>query len=154
MQWSHCSLLAMLHHPPPRKSCVLLQESHLKAVFHSMDICMQTKIFLLWSLLNPYEIYIFFVNSLKLHYCFLQQYRGPPNVSKDALCHNHFFAILCIFSGIYLVNYVLMNSAANVFYSTGLVLLTFQDAMSLMEQVSSFSISVHIEFYPQQYFDI
>lgn len=36
------------------------------------------------------------------------------------------------------MNYVLMNSAANLFYSTGFVLLTFQDAMSLMEQVSSF----------------
>ncbi|KAB5519858.1 hypothetical protein DKX38_024177 [Salix brachista] len=38
-------------------------------------------------------------------------------------------------SGIYLVNYVLMISAANVLYSTGLVILTFSDAMSLMEQV-------------------
>lgn len=59
------------------------------------------------------------------------------NISKGALCHDHFFAILCIFSAIYMANYVLMNSAANLFYSTGLVLLTFQDAMSLMEQVFS-----------------
>lgn len=62
------------------------------------------------------------------------------NISKGALCHDHFFAIICIFSGIYMVNYVLMNSAANLFYSTGLVLLTFQDAMSLMEQVLSFAL--------------
>ncbi|KAG2685591.1 hypothetical protein I3760_10G132000 [Carya illinoinensis] len=61
------------------------------------------------------------------------QSQGSPNISKDAMCHNHFVAILCVFSGIYLVNYVLMISAANVF--SGLVLLTFQDSMSLMEQV-------------------
>ncbi|XP_011010448.1 PREDICTED: ethylene-insensitive protein 2-like [Populus euphratica] len=70
-----------------------------------------------------------------LHSSIVLQHQGPPNISRDALCLNHFFAILCIFSGIYLVNYVLMNSAANVFYSSGLVLLTFPDAMSLMEQV-------------------
>nr|A0A2K2A1B1.1 RecName: Full=Ethylene-insensitive protein 2.2; Short=PotriEIN2.2; Contains: RecName: Full=EIN2.2-CEND [Populus trichocarpa] len=70
-----------------------------------------------------------------LHSSMVLQHQGPPNISKGALCLNHFFAILCIFSGIYLVNYVLMNSAANVFYSTGLVLLTFPDAMSLMEPV-------------------
>ncbi|KAF9680269.1 hypothetical protein SADUNF_Sadunf06G0103700 [Salix dunnii] len=70
-----------------------------------------------------------------LHSSIVLEHQGPPNNSKGALCQNHFFAILCIFSGIYMVNYVLMNSAANVFYSTGLVLLTFPDAMSLMEPV-------------------
>ncbi|PON69315.1 Ethylene-insensitive protein [Parasponia andersonii] len=74
-------------------------------------------------------------HNFYLHSCFVQRHHGPSNISKDALCHNHFFAILCVFSGICVVNYVLMNSAANVFYSTGLVLLTFQDAMSLVEQV-------------------
>ena len=69
----------------------------------------------------------------------LQQHQGPQNISRDALCLDHFFAIICIFSGIYLVNYVLMISAANVFYSTGLVILTFPDALSLMEQVQFFS---------------
>ncbi|KAF5471817.1 hypothetical protein F2P56_008584 [Juglans regia] len=68
-----------------------------------------------------------------LHSSIVQQSQGSPNISKDAMCHNHFVAILCVFSGIYLVNYVLMISAANVF--PGLVLLTFQDSMSLMEQV-------------------
>ncbi|XP_031265491.1 ethylene-insensitive protein 2 isoform X2 [Pistacia vera] len=55
--------------------------------------------------------------------------QGWLKISKGTLCHYHFFAISCIFCGIYLVNFVLMNSAANVFHSTGLVLLTFQDAM-------------------------
>lgn len=87
--------------------------------------------FVLMSLLGasimPHNFY--------LHSSIVQQHHGPENISKDALCHKHFFAILCIFSGIYVVNYVLMTSAANAFYSTGLVLLTFQDAMSLVEQV-------------------
>ncbi|KAJ6407444.1 hypothetical protein OIU84_010859 [Salix udensis] len=51
------------------------------------------------------------------------------------ISHDNFCWITFEICGIYLVNYVLMNSAANVFYSTGLVLLTFPDAMSLMEPV-------------------
>ncbi|PPD69835.1 hypothetical protein GOBAR_DD33296 [Gossypium barbadense] len=74
-------------------------------------------------------------HNFYLHSSIVQQYQGPSNISKSILCHNHFFAIVCVFSGLFLVNYLLMNSAANVFHSAGLVLLTFQDAMSLLEQV-------------------
>lgn len=74
-------------------------------------------------------------HNFYLHSSIVQQRPGSQNISKGALCHDHFFAIFCIFSCIFLVNYVLMNSAANFFYSTGLVLLTFQDAISLMDQV-------------------
>ncbi|KAJ7976947.1 ethylene-insensitive protein 2 [Quillaja saponaria] len=74
-------------------------------------------------------------HNFYLHSSIVQWQKGPTNISKDVLCHHHFLAILCVFSGIYLVNYVLMNAAANLFYSTGLLLLTFQDALSLMEQV-------------------
>ncbi|KAF4382167.1 ethylene-insensitive protein 2.1 isoform X1 [Cannabis sativa] len=74
-------------------------------------------------------------HNFYLHSSIVQHHQGPSNVSKDALCHNHFFAILCIFSGIYVVNYVLMNSAARGFYSSGLDLLTFNEALSLVEQV-------------------
>lgn len=66
---------------------------------------------------------------------FLQQELGALNASKGLMSHNHLFAILGVFSGIFLVNYVLMNAAANEFYSSGLVLLTFQDALQLMDQV-------------------
>ncbi|CAN0926911.1 Ethylene-insensitive protein 2, partial [Linum grandiflorum] len=87
--------------------------------------------FALMSLLGasvmPHNFYMH--SSIVLHH------PRSPNVSKSSLCYDNFLAILCIFSGIYLVNYVLMNSAANVFHSTGLVLVTFPDAMSLMEQV-------------------
>ncbi|KAJ1398442.1 NRAMP family [Sesbania bispinosa] len=65
----------------------------------------------------------------------LEWHQGSTTISKDALCHNHFLAIICIFSGLYLVNNVLMSAAANEFYSMGLVLATFQDALSPIEQV-------------------
>ncbi|KAJ4844000.1 hypothetical protein Tsubulata_021548 [Turnera subulata] len=91
----------------------------------------EESLFALMSLLGanvmPHNFYI--------HSSLVLEHQEPPIVSKDALCLHHLFAIVCIFSGIYLVNYVLMNSAAIVFHGTGLVLLTFTDAMSLMEQV-------------------
>ncbi|WVZ08572.1 hypothetical protein V8G54_021918, partial [Vigna mungo] len=87
--------------------------------------------FVLMSLLGanlvPHNFY--------LHSSIVQWHQGPANISKNALCHNHFFAILCVFSGLYLVNNMLMTSSANEFYSTGHVLQTFQDALSPMEQV-------------------
>ncbi|CAN1775848.1 Ethylene-insensitive protein 2 [Linum perenne] len=82
---------------------------------------------LLGASIMPHNFYMH--SSIVLHH------QRSPNVSKSSLCYDNFIAILCIFSGIYLVNYVLMNSAANVFHSTGLVLVTFPDALSLMEQV-------------------
>ncbi|AES66110.2 natural resistance associated macrophage protein [Medicago truncatula] len=87
--------------------------------------------FMLMSLLGatlvPHNFY--------LHSSIVQWHQEPANISKDALCHNHFLAILCVFSGLYLVNNILMTTSANEFYSTGPVLLTFQDALSPMEQV-------------------
>ncbi|KAB2622358.1 ethylene-insensitive protein 2-like [Pyrus ussuriensis x Pyrus communis] len=78
-------------------------------------------------------------HSLYFHSSIVQQYQQQATVPKGALCHNHLVAIVCIFSGVYMVNYVLMTSAENLFYSpeasSGLVVLAFQDAMSLMEQV-------------------
>ncbi|KAL4560521.1 hypothetical protein LXL04_032673 [Taraxacum kok-saghyz] len=88
-------------------------------------------VFALMSLLGasimPHNFY--------LHSSIVQQNQGPTQVSKEDLCNDHLFAIACGFSGIFVINYVLMNSAANVFYTTGLDLLTFQDALSLMDQV-------------------
>ncbi|KAL2533624.1 Ethylene-insensitive protein 2 [Abeliophyllum distichum] len=81
-------------------------------------------------------------HNFYLHSSIVQQDQGPTTVTKGALCHDHFIATLCIFSGIFLVNCMLMNLAANVFYSTGLVLLTFQDALSLLDQVEVFRSSI------------
>ncbi|KAF8395246.1 hypothetical protein HHK36_019188 [Tetracentron sinense] len=87
--------------------------------------------FTLMSLLGanimPHNFYV--------HSYIIQRQQGAPNISKGALCHDHFLAILCVFSGIFLVNYALMNSAASVFHSAGLVVLTFQDALLLMDQI-------------------
>lgn len=78
----------------------------------------------------------------------LQQSTSSSDVEKSSLCQDHLFAIFGVFSGLSLVNYVMMNSAANVFHSTGLVVLTFQDAMSLMEQVCSdcYTFLIRLEF--------
>lgn len=74
----------------------------------------------------------------------LQESTSSSEVDKSRLYQNHLFAIFGVFSGLSLVNYVLMNAAANVFHSTGLVVLTFHDAMSLMEQVCSDVFMFHI----------
>lgn len=66
----------------------------------------------------------------------MQEQRRQPNNAMNTLFHDHFFAILSIFSGIFLVNYVLMNSAAAVFSNTDVVL-NFQDVNLLMDQVQS-----------------
>jgi ethylene-insensitive protein 2 len=41
--------------------------------------------------------------------------QGSSAVSKSSLCQDHLFAISCIFSALFLVNYVLLNSAATFF---------------------------------------
>ncbi|XP_010543898.1 PREDICTED: ethylene-insensitive protein 2-like [Tarenaya hassleriana] len=74
-------------------------------------------------------------HNFYLHSYFAGESTSSLDVSKSSLCRDHLFAIFCVFSGLSLVNYVLMNAASSVFHTTGLVLLTFQDAMSLMEQV-------------------
>ncbi|CAN8257288.1 unnamed protein product [Cochlearia groenlandica] len=86
---------------------------------------------LLGASIVPHNFYIHshFAGSL------LQESTSLSDADKSSLCQDHLFAIFCVFSGLSLVNYVLMNAAANVFHSTGLVVLTLQEAMSLMEQL-------------------
>ena len=55
---------------------------------------------------------------------------------KSAWSHDNFLVTLVISSGIFLVNYLLMNSAASAFYSTGIDMINLQDSMSLVEQVT------------------
>lgn len=59
------------------------------------------------------------------------QKRSP--VTLGALFHDHLVSILFIFSGVFLVNYVLISSAA--VGSGDTLLLTFQDVVELMNQV-------------------
>lgn len=69
----------------------------------------------------------------------MQQQGRQSNVALGALFHDHFFAILFVFTGIFLVNYVLITSAAAVFGNTDVVALNFQDISLLMEQVIALS---------------
>nr|XP_016480143.1 PREDICTED: ethylene-insensitive protein 2-like [Nicotiana tabacum]XP_016480144.1 PREDICTED: ethylene-insensitive protein 2-like [Nicotiana tabacum] len=80
-------------------------------------------------------------HNFYLHSSIVQQGKDSTELSRGALCQDHFFAIVFIFSGVFLVNYAVMNSAANVSYSTGLLLLTFQDALSLLDQVFRSSVA-------------
>ncbi|AQK63673.1 Ethylene-insensitive protein 2 [Zea mays] len=50
-----------------------------------------------------------------------------------SLFHDHLFSILFIFTGIYLVNYILLSSAADE--SSETVVMNFQDATELMHQI-------------------
>ncbi|KAL5990599.1 Ethylene-insensitive protein 2 [Asimina triloba] len=65
------------------------------------------------------------------------------DVSIGSLCHDHFFALVFTFSGIFLVNYVLIVSAATIFHNAGLAVLTFQDSLLLMDQF-------RVVFFPKQ----
>ncbi|XP_008787796.1 protein ETHYLENE-INSENSITIVE 2 isoform X2 [Phoenix dactylifera] len=73
-------------------------------------------------------------HNFYIHSSIVQRQRRLPNVSMNALFHDHLFAILFIFTGIFLVNYMLMNSAAVVFSNADIVL-NFQDVSLLMDQI-------------------
>ncbi|CAA0830461.1 Ethylene-insensitive protein 2 [Striga hermonthica] len=81
-------------------------------------------------------------HNFYLHSSIVQQDQRPTYVSQGTLCHDHFFATLWVFSGIYLVNFMLMSSAANVYYGSGLISLTLQDALTLMDQQRGFRSSL------------
>ncbi|CAA7408877.1 unnamed protein product [Spirodela intermedia] len=75
------------------------------------------------------------VHNFYTHSSAVQRQKRLLNVSVDALRHDHFFAVLFVFSGIFLVNYVLVNSAASVVNNSGIIVSTFQDAFLLLDQV-------------------
>ncbi|XP_042420118.1 protein ETHYLENE-INSENSITIVE 2-like isoform X2 [Zingiber officinale] len=74
------------------------------------------------------------VHNFYVHSSVVQQQKRFLNVPVGALLHEHFFGIMFIFTGISLVNYVLMNSAASVFGSTDIDL-NFHDVCLLMDQI-------------------
>ncbi|KAJ6835809.1 protein ETHYLENE-INSENSITIVE 2 isoform X1 [Iris pallida] len=74
------------------------------------------------------------VHNFYIHSSIVKHQKRRANVAMGALFHDHFFAILFIFTGIFLVNYVLMNSAASLFGSIDTVF-NFQDAAILMDQI-------------------
>ncbi|RLN35859.1 ethylene-insensitive protein 2-like [Panicum miliaceum] len=72
-------------------------------------------------------------HNFYIHSSVVQGPKRSSAVGLGALFHDHLFSILFIFTGIFLVNYVLMNSAAAE--STNTLLFTFQDVVELMNQI-------------------
>ncbi|XP_062187717.1 protein ETHYLENE-INSENSITIVE 2 isoform X2 [Phragmites australis] len=72
-------------------------------------------------------------HNFYIHSSVVQGQKRSSAVGLGALFHDHLFSILFMFTGIFLVNYVLMNSAAAE--STNTLLLTFQDVVELMNQI-------------------
>lgn len=72
-------------------------------------------------------------HNFYIHSSVVQVQKRSSPVGLGALFHDHLFSILFIFTGIFLVNYVLMNSAADE--SSNTLLLTFQDVVELMNQI-------------------
>ncbi|KAF8732250.1 hypothetical protein HU200_016229 [Digitaria exilis] len=72
-------------------------------------------------------------HNFYIHSSVVQGQKRSSAVGLGALFHDHLFSILFIFTGIFLVNYVIMNSAAAE--STNTLLLTFQDVVELMSQI-------------------
>ncbi|CAN6170959.1 unnamed protein product [Urochloa humidicola] len=72
-------------------------------------------------------------HNFYIHSSVVQGQKRSSAVGLGALFHDHLFSILFIFTGIFLVNYVLMGSAAAE--STNTLLLTFQDVVELMNQI-------------------
>nr|TKV91881.1 hypothetical protein SEVIR_9G126400v2 [Setaria viridis] len=66
------------------------------------------------------------------HSSFVQVQRSSV-VTLGSLFHDHLFTILFIFTGIFLVNYILLSSAADE--SSATMVMNFQDAMELMHQI-------------------
>ncbi|KAK9748672.1 hypothetical protein RND81_02G072400 [Saponaria officinalis] len=81
---------------------------------------------LLGSNVMPHNFY--------LHSSIVQRYQGQTSVSTSAWSQDIFIFNFAISSGIFSVTYVLMNSVANGIYGTDVGLLSFQDAVSLLDQ--------------------
>ncbi|XP_040378015.1 protein ETHYLENE-INSENSITIVE 2-like isoform X2 [Oryza brachyantha] len=71
-------------------------------------------------------------HNFYVHSSVVQAQRQSTTLSLGALFHDHFFSILFIFTGVFLVNYVLMGSAAVESNNT---LVAFQDAVDLMNKM-------------------
>ncbi|PUZ37468.1 hypothetical protein GQ55_9G122000 [Panicum hallii var. hallii] len=72
-------------------------------------------------------------HSFYTHSSFVQVQRRSSVLTLGSLFHDHLFSILFIFTGIFLVNYILLSSAADE--SSATMVMNFQDAMELMHQI-------------------
>ncbi|OQU91151.1 hypothetical protein SORBI_3001G125400 [Sorghum bicolor] len=73
------------------------------------------------------------VHNFYTHSAFVQVQRRSSVHTLGSLFHDHLFSILFIFTGIFLVNYILLSSAADE--SSDTLVMNFQDAMEQMHQI-------------------
>ncbi|KAL6637668.1 hypothetical protein ACP70R_025240 [Stipagrostis hirtigluma subsp. patula] len=72
-------------------------------------------------------------HNFYVHSSVVQVQRRSPLRTLGSLFHDHLFSILFIFAGVFLVNYILLSSAADEFSNT--MLINCQDAIELMSQI-------------------
>ncbi|XP_066309251.1 protein ETHYLENE-INSENSITIVE 2-like [Miscanthus floridulus] len=75
----------------------------------------------------------FYTHSAFVQISYVQVQRRSSVHTLGSLFHDHLFSILFIFTGIFLVNYILLSSAADE--SSDTLVMNFQDAMEVMHQV-------------------
>ncbi|WVZ60191.1 hypothetical protein U9M48_010244 [Paspalum notatum var. saurae] len=75
----------------------------------------------------------FYVHSSVIQISYVQVQRRSVARTLGSLFHDHLFSILFIFSGVFLVNYVLLISAADD--SCNITLVNYQDGIELMNQM-------------------
>ncbi|PAN45408.2 hypothetical protein PAHAL_9G125500 [Panicum hallii] len=73
------------------------------------------------------------VHSFYTHSSVVQVQRRFPVLTRGSLFHDHLFSIVLSFSGIFLVNYILLSSAADE--SKNAMAIHFQEAVQLMNQI-------------------
>ncbi|KAF8681901.1 hypothetical protein HU200_045350 [Digitaria exilis] len=72
-------------------------------------------------------------HNFYVHSSVVQVQRRSPAPTFGSLFHDHLFSLLFIFTGVFLVNYVLLSSAADE--SSNITLRNFQDGIELMNQM-------------------
>ncbi|TVU45524.1 hypothetical protein EJB05_05013 [Eragrostis curvula] len=72
-------------------------------------------------------------HNFYVHSAIVQAQRRSPVLTLGSLFHDHLFSILFIFSGVFLVNYILLSSAADEFSNS--TLMGSQDIVQLLQQV-------------------
>ena len=82
---------------------------------------------------SAYLICLGVVYHVLIEMSYTQVQRRFPVLTLGSLFHDHFFSIVLSFSGIFLVNYILLSSAADE--SKNAMAIHFQEAVQLMNEV-------------------
>ena len=89
-----------------------------------------------WFFFHSFSAYLIclgVVYHVLIEMSYTQVQRRFPVLTLGSLLHDHFFSIVLSFSGIFLVNYILLSSAADE--SKNAMAIHFQEAVQLMNEV-------------------